>query len=112
MHLTKDDIEWVGYHRFNKKHVKMCVVVPACLVGALLAGGLGLLYLFPDNSWAALLIGIPVMALAITWVAKYGKAQREATRELIKQCEADPHLIYAPDTETEVPCPGEKTVLP
>ena len=97
MHLTKEDIEQVGYHRFNKKHNKMSGIIIACLLGALLAGGIGLAYLFPDNAWASLLVGIPVMVLMIVWVTQSGKAQRKATQELIKQCEADPHLIYVPD---------------
>jgi len=110
MHLTKDDIEHVGFHRFNKKHTKIYIIVLACLLGALLAGGLGFARLFPDNQWVVLWIGIPIMILAVVWIARYGRAQRRATDELISQCEADPYLIYVPDQEVAIA--KEETINP
>jgi hypothetical protein len=99
MHLTKEDIEHVGYHRYRKAHSKETVIVLACLMVALLAGGFGLIHLYPDNEWAILWVGVPIMILAIVWLAIDGKAQQKSVLELEKQCDLDPNLLYVGDKD-------------
>jgi len=102
MRLTKEDIEWVGYHRFNKEHERLNIIVFGCLIVALLAVGFAVLHFFPNDPWAGAGVGIPIAVLLIIWIQRIGKAQRKATAELLKQCELDPHLIYVPDKPATV----------
>ena len=99
MHLTKDDIEHVAWHRFNKKHIKYWYLLFFGTLGGMVAFTLGLNRLFPDNIWPAVSAVIAIMALLWVGMIRYNKLQQRAARELIKQCQIDPHLIYVPDQE-------------
>jgi long-subunit acyl-CoA synthetase (AMP-forming) len=97
MHLTKDDIEQVAFSRFNKKNARYLYLSALGAVAALVAFTLGLSRLFPDNIWLWFSADIAILALLCVAAVRYSKAQQRAARELVKQCEADPHLIYVPD---------------
>ena len=103
MHLTKEDIEQVAWHRFNKTNMRYWYAVLLGSLAALIALTLGLSHLFPENGWPVVATGIAVLALLVVGLVRHNKAQQRAAKELIKQCEADPHLIYVPD---EVVAPG------
>ena len=108
MHLTKEDIEHVAWSRFNKKNTKYWYALLFGGMAALIATTLGLTYLFSDNQGPAVAGIVLTMALMVVGVIRYNKAQAKATKELIKQCEADPYLIYVPGTES-LPAKEEAT---
>jgi putative effector of murein hydrolase len=97
--LNKDDIASVAYQRFNKKHNKQFVIGLLGLVAVLVGGGLGLMHFFPDNKWITLWVGIPVVILALVWIASYNKAQDRAANELIEECEGNSTLSYVSEKE-------------
>jgi hypothetical protein len=97
MHLTKDEIKQIAYKRFNDGHIKYLYFLLFGPIVAVVAFTLAFGHLFPENIWPAIATDIPILALWIVGIFRYGKAQERATKEFIKQCEANPHLIYVPD---------------
>lgn len=101
MHLTKEDIEHVARSRFYKENTKYYYLLVFGGLAALVAFTLSLARLFPENLYPAASAAILIMGLLGVGVFRYNKLQQRATKELIKQCEADPFLIYVGDTKTE-----------
>ena len=94
MHLTKEDIQHVAWSRFDKENIKYFYLLSFGALAALAAFTLGFGRLFPENIWPV--VGADVLILALIWVlvVRYNKLQQQAAKELIRQCELDPYLIY------------------
>lgn len=111
MHLTKEDIEHVAWSRFNKENTKhfYLLLLGGCV--ALVAFMLGLDRLFPGNMWPAVSAGTLIMGLLCVGLYRYFKLQQRAAEEFVKQCEADPYLIYIGDKTQQTETASQTQVM-
>jgi hypothetical protein len=97
MELSKDDIKYIAYHRFNKSHNKHFYGLIFGSLALMIVLELIFIKYMPGTPLIGLAVVIVIIAFMYVGLSFYVKAQERAAKSFIEECEANPILAYVPE---------------